>query len=156
MAAGKYVSMDDNQAMPCRHRFSTFSKQQLDSISHLIMLLCTIGEKHQKHLAQVALNWVICKGAISVVGKLFFFCLFVAAGHLDANDTQVPESCLGVLLSLLALALAFLRFVCVCMLSTYHNASQADFNWFWQEITKVVYAPTGESMLGDAGLKSYD
>lgn len=37
-------------------------------VDTIVNKLKEIGERHQKTPAQVALNWVICKGAVPIVG----------------------------------------------------------------------------------------
>ncbi|MGD2249069.1 MAG: aldo/keto reductase [Candidatus Methanofastidiosia archaeon] len=45
-----------------------FGKKELVQIQPLITVMQEIGNKHNKTCAQVALNWVTCKGAVPIVG----------------------------------------------------------------------------------------
>lgn len=45
-----------------------FDKEELLKIQPLITLMQEVGKAHNKTCAQVALNWVICKGAVPIVG----------------------------------------------------------------------------------------
>jgi aryl-alcohol dehydrogenase-like predicted oxidoreductase len=54
---------DYTAAKGCR-----FGSHQLTQVEPLIDLLKNIGEQRGKTPAQVALNWVICKGAVPIVG----------------------------------------------------------------------------------------
>lgn len=40
----------------------------LEEINSIVDVLKQIGKKYEKSPAQVALNWIICKGAIPIVG----------------------------------------------------------------------------------------
>ncbi len=65
MLTGKYTP----QARPPGVRSYLFRRARLDKIQPLIQLLRAIGEAHDgKSPAQVALNWVICKGAVPIPG----------------------------------------------------------------------------------------
>jgi len=43
-------------------------KTDLQRVSPLVGLLNELGHKHGKTPAQVALNWVVCKGAVPIPG----------------------------------------------------------------------------------------
>jgi aryl-alcohol dehydrogenase-like predicted oxidoreductase len=62
---GKYTSENRPQGfLPWR-----YNKAYLDKIDPIITNLCEIGEAHgSKTTAQVALNWLICKGAVPIPG----------------------------------------------------------------------------------------
>jgi aryl-alcohol dehydrogenase-like predicted oxidoreductase len=46
-----------------------YNKTYLNKIEPIIAALCEIGEAHgSKTTAQVALNWLICKGAVPIPG----------------------------------------------------------------------------------------
>jgi len=45
-----------------------FGKVSWEDLERLVSKLKVIGEKHSKTPSQIALNWVICKGAIPIVG----------------------------------------------------------------------------------------
>ena len=63
MLTGKYTP-DNSLPIP---RGLRVGRQQLARIQPLIALLCEIGEGHRgKTPAQVALNWLICKGAVPI------------------------------------------------------------------------------------------
>jgi aryl-alcohol dehydrogenase-like predicted oxidoreductase len=65
MLTGKYTP----QAPPPGLRSYLFRRARLGKIQPLIQLLRAIGEAHEgKSPGQVALNWVICKGAIPIPG----------------------------------------------------------------------------------------
>jgi aryl-alcohol dehydrogenase-like predicted oxidoreductase len=65
LLTGKYTP----QAPPPGIRSFLFRRARLRKIQPLIQLLRAIGEAHEgKSPAQVALNWVICKGAVPIPG----------------------------------------------------------------------------------------
>jgi aryl-alcohol dehydrogenase-like predicted oxidoreductase len=65
MLTGKYTP----QAPPPGLRSYLFRRARLGKIQPLIQLLRAIGKAHDgKSPAQVALNWVICKGAVPIPG----------------------------------------------------------------------------------------
>ena len=59
---GKYTP----QHTPPGIRGRTYNRNYLTRVQPLIELLKKIGEMHGKSLSQVALNWVICKGAVAI------------------------------------------------------------------------------------------
>jgi aryl-alcohol dehydrogenase-like predicted oxidoreductase len=63
LLTGKYSSENPPPGMRRVRYLNTLQK-----IDPLIALLKEIGERHGKTPAQVALNWVICKGAIPIPG----------------------------------------------------------------------------------------
>ena len=66
--AGKYTKDGKKPGGP---RFAIFSDEKLDKIAPLISLMSDIGSGHGgKSPTQVAINWVMCKGAIPIVGAL--------------------------------------------------------------------------------------
>lgn len=68
--AGKYTSGSEKPPGP---RGAIFSDDRLNQIDPLISLMRDIGSAHSgKTVAQVAINWVICKGVIPIVGKTSF------------------------------------------------------------------------------------
>jgi aryl-alcohol dehydrogenase-like predicted oxidoreductase len=65
LLTGKYTSEDPPPGLRGRR----FKREFLAQIQPLIALLCKIGEAHDgKTPAQVALNWVMCKGAVLIPG----------------------------------------------------------------------------------------
>ena len=66
--AGKYYKGGPKPSGP---RQAIFSDDKLEQVAPLIGLMKDIGSAHgDKTPVQVAINWVICKGAIPIVGKL--------------------------------------------------------------------------------------
>jgi len=64
--SGKYTSQNPPRGML---RSSRFSREYLARIQPLIGLLREIGQAHDgRNPAQVALNWVMCKGAVPIPG----------------------------------------------------------------------------------------
>jgi len=64
--SGKYTSQNPPRGML---RSSRFSREYLARIQPLISLLRKIGQAHDgRNPAQVALNWVMCKGAVPIPG----------------------------------------------------------------------------------------
>lgn len=64
--SGKYTSQNPPKGM---FRGSRFSREYLDRIQPLIGLLREIGQAHDGKIpAQIALNWVMCKGAVPIPG----------------------------------------------------------------------------------------
>ena len=64
---GKYTAGGDKPGGP---RLAIFTDDKLEKLAPLIGLMKDIGSGHGgKTPAQVAINWVICKGAIPIVGK---------------------------------------------------------------------------------------
>jgi aryl-alcohol dehydrogenase-like predicted oxidoreductase len=62
---GKYTSENRPQGFLSWR----YNKTYLDKIDPIITNLCEIGEAHgSKTTAQVALNWLICKGAVPIPG----------------------------------------------------------------------------------------
>jgi len=61
---GKYTP----DSPPSGIRGARYNKKVLLKIQPLLNLLKEIGEQHYKTPAQVALNWVICKGALPIPG----------------------------------------------------------------------------------------
>lgn len=67
MFEGKYTAGGDKPGGP---RLAIFTDDKLEKLAPLIGLMKDIGSGHGgKTPAQVAINWVICKGAIPIVGK---------------------------------------------------------------------------------------
>ncbi|MBN1667535.1 MAG: aldo/keto reductase, partial [Anaerolineales bacterium] len=65
MLTGKYTPENP----PSGLRSRTYTRELLERIQPLIKLLRTLGEKYDgKTPSQVALNWVVCKGAIAIPG----------------------------------------------------------------------------------------
>ncbi len=64
--AGKYTS---GSSKPPGPRGAIFSDDRLQQIDPLISLMRDIASGHGKTVAQVAINWVICKGVIPIVGE---------------------------------------------------------------------------------------
>jgi aryl-alcohol dehydrogenase-like predicted oxidoreductase len=62
--SGKYTP----EHRPAGLRGRRYSAGYLARVQPLIALLRETGEKHGKNPAQVALNWVICKGAVPIPG----------------------------------------------------------------------------------------
>jgi aryl-alcohol dehydrogenase-like predicted oxidoreductase len=62
--SGKY----DPQHLPAGARKMQYNARYLARVEPLIALLRETGERHGKNPAQVALNWVICKGAVPIPG----------------------------------------------------------------------------------------
>ena len=80
--AGKYVAGGKKPGGP---RTAIFSDDKLEKLQPLVGLMQDIGSGHgSKTPAQVAINWVMCKGAIPIVGEFFLglcsscFLLFAA------------------------------------------------------------------------------
>ena len=68
--AGKYYKGGPKPSGP---RQAIFSDDKLEQVAPLIGLMKDIGSAHgDKTPVQVAINWVICKGAIPIVGELLF------------------------------------------------------------------------------------
>lgn len=66
-AAGKYYKGGPKPSGP---RQAIFSDDKLEQVAPLIGLMKDIGSAHGgKTPTQVAINWVICKGAIPIVGE---------------------------------------------------------------------------------------
>ena len=66
LLTGKYV---EGGARPVGPRAAIFSDDKLRSISPLLGLMREVGAGHGgKTPAQVALNWVVCKGAVPIPG----------------------------------------------------------------------------------------
>ena len=81
--AGKYVAGGKKPGGP---RTAIFSDDKLEKLQPLVGLMQDIGSGHGgKTPAQVAINWVMCKGAIPIVGEFFLglcsscFLLFAAS-----------------------------------------------------------------------------
>ncbi len=69
---GKYTAGGKKPGGP---RTAIFSDDKLEKLQPLVGLMKDIGSGHGgKTPAQVAINWVMCKGAIPIVGE-FFLCL---------------------------------------------------------------------------------
>jgi aryl-alcohol dehydrogenase-like predicted oxidoreductase len=69
LAKGLLTGKYSPQARPPGMRRYLFRQARLGKIRPLIQLLRTIGDVHGgKSPAQVALNWVICKGAVPIPG----------------------------------------------------------------------------------------
>lgn len=65
MLTGKYTSENP----PIGFRARRYSARKLDEIQHLVRTMRNIGQNHEgKTPAQVALNWVMAKGAIPIPG----------------------------------------------------------------------------------------
>ncbi len=57
-------------------RTAIFSDDKLEKLQPLVGLMKDIGSGHGgKTPAQVAINWVMCKGAIPIVGEFFCACV---------------------------------------------------------------------------------
>ncbi len=70
--AGKYTAGGKKPGGP---RTAIFSDDKLEKLQPLVGLMKDIGSGHGgKTPAQVAINWVMCKGAIPIVGELFCAC----------------------------------------------------------------------------------
>ena len=67
--AGKYTAGGSKPGGP---RTAIFSDDKLEKLQPLVGLMKDIGSGHGgKTPAQVAINWVMCKGAIPIVGEIF-------------------------------------------------------------------------------------
>ncbi|MGA9383285.1 MAG: aldo/keto reductase [Phormidium sp.] len=64
LLTGKYVPEQNYQPTGARKTDSRFSKSGLEKISPLISLMGEIGNKYDRTLAQVALNWLIAQGNV--------------------------------------------------------------------------------------------
>ncbi len=64
LLTGKYKPSD----LPLQLRGRLIKPADLRRATPLINLMGEIGQRHGKTLAQVALNWVICKGAVPIPG----------------------------------------------------------------------------------------
>jgi pyridoxine 4-dehydrogenase len=64
---GKY-DPDDREKMPSKQGFYYRMKRYLKATVPLRKTLETIASKREKTCAQIAINWVVCKGAIPIVG----------------------------------------------------------------------------------------
>ncbi|KAK9831705.1 hypothetical protein WJX74_006595 [Apatococcus lobatus] len=79
LLTGKYTSGSEKPPGP---RGAIFSDDRLNQIDPLISLMRDIGSGHGKTVAQVAINWVICKGVIPIVGAKNYDQAAGAAGAL--------------------------------------------------------------------------
>ena len=68
LAMGILTGKYSTQTPPPGARGRRYNRERLRRIEPLLHLLREIGESHGKTPAQVALNWVICKGAVPIVG----------------------------------------------------------------------------------------
>lgn len=64
MLTGKYTP----ENLPAGMRGRTYTAQYLRRVQPLVRLVQQLGQDHGKTAAQVALNWVICKGAVPIPG----------------------------------------------------------------------------------------
>lgn len=64
LLTGKYKPED----LPAVLHGRLVSKADLKRVSPLVELLGELGRKHDKTPAQVALNWIVCKGAVPIPG----------------------------------------------------------------------------------------
>jgi aryl-alcohol dehydrogenase-like predicted oxidoreductase len=64
MLSGKYSPAHP----PTGFRSLLFSRKFLAGVPPVVDVLRRIGEKHGKSVSQVAMNWVICKGALPIPG----------------------------------------------------------------------------------------
>lgn len=86
--AGKYTAGGKKPGGP---RTAIFSDDKLEKLQPLIGLMKDIGSGHGgKTPAQVAINWVMCKGAIPIVGEIFLPVIFLfsaaVSGHAQRRD----------------------------------------------------------------------
>lgn len=80
LLTGKYTAGGDKPGGP---RLAIFTDDKLEKLAPLIGLMKDIGSGHGgKTPAQVAINWVICKGAIPIVGSKSYEHAQSAAGAL--------------------------------------------------------------------------
>lgn len=68
LAMGVLTGKYSPESPPSGIRGARYNSRVLRKIQPLINLLRDIGEAHHKTPAQVALNWVICKGALPIPG----------------------------------------------------------------------------------------
>ncbi|MFZ6027861.1 MAG: aldo/keto reductase [Chloroflexota bacterium] len=61
---GKYTP----ENLPAGMRGRTYTAQYLRRVQPLVRMVQQLGQDHGKTAAQVALNWVICKGAVPIPG----------------------------------------------------------------------------------------
>ncbi|DBB15730.1 TPA: hypothetical protein ACH3X3_003937 [Trebouxia sp. C0006] len=92
LLTGKYTAGGKKPAEP---RTAIFSDDKLEKLQPLIGLMKDIGSGHGgKTLAQVASNWVMCKGAIPIVGIKSYEHAQSAAGALGWRLTPDQVSAL--------------------------------------------------------------
>ena len=68
LVTGKYTPEKDFKFNDARRIDPRFSKQGLEKIAPVVNLLRQIGEKRDRTPAQVALNWLIAQGVVSIPG----------------------------------------------------------------------------------------
>jgi len=68
LLTGKYSAETYTPPVGARRLDPRFSKQGLEKLAPLFMLLKQMGDRHSKTPAQVALNWVIAQGALPIPG----------------------------------------------------------------------------------------
>lgn len=68
LLTGKYSSETYEAPVGARRLDPRFSQQGLEKLAPLFEALKTVGDRHQKTPAQVALNWVISQGALPIPG----------------------------------------------------------------------------------------
>jgi aryl-alcohol dehydrogenase-like predicted oxidoreductase len=89
LVTGKYTPENYTEPQGARRFDSRFSKEGLVKIAPVLDLLKELGGKYDRTPAQVALNWLICRGAVPIPGAKNAQQVWENAGALGWSLTEL-------------------------------------------------------------------